>query len=167
MATDIGYLRSTDKDFLEAWLDKRGIGWTPGIGQWQVIHIRYGGFTCVVTRNKQEQYKSPIELRPLLLEFREYMASLENPETKDEISDSERLDFILRKGRQVVTEIEGWGSEGRHYAIYVTEGVMDDKKYPAMRFTAEDFNSAGEEGRKIKREAIDLAIIEFRSESSV
>jgi hypothetical protein len=167
MANDVGYLRQEDIPALKAWLDVRGVGWNPGIGLWEVIRIAYGGHNSVVTRNKQEHYKTPVELRPLLLEFREFMASHEEPETKEEISDTERLDFILRKGRQVVTEIEGWGSEGRHYAIYVTEGVMDDKEYPAVRFTAESFSQISEEGRKIKREAIDLAIIESRGESSV
>jgi hypothetical protein len=88
-------------------------------------------------------------------------------ETKEAITDTERLDFMLSKGRRVVTEIEGWGSRGQYYAVYVTQGTFEDIKYPAVCFTAEDYKASSEEGRKITREAIDLAIIESRSESSV
>ena len=79
------------------------------------------------------------------------------------ISDTERLDFMLRKSRKVVVEIEGWGSEGRHYAVYVEEGFMGDHQAPAVRFTQqEDFNGVDPHDVKIKREAIDLAINETK-----
>lgn len=167
MANDVGYLRQEDIPTLKLWLDKRGVGWNPGIGLWEVIRIAYGGHNSVVTRNKQEQYKTPVELRPLLLEFREFVNTPPVPlATEGEITDTERLDFMMSKARQVVVELEGWGSEGRHFAVYVTEGPMSDKEYDAVRFTAEDFKASSEEGRKIKREAIDLAINESRSETS-
>lgn len=165
MANDVGYIRPGELQVLKNWLDRQGIGWNPGIGLWEAIRIAYGAHNCVVTRNKQDVYKTPVELRPLLLKFRDHMATAgDNP---DEITDSERLEFLLRKGRQVVVEIEGWGSEGRHYAVYVTEGTFDDVKYPAVRFSQEeDFSGVSEEGFKVKREAINLAIIESRSKTS-
>lgn len=167
MANDVGYIRPECIPALKTYLDRRGIGWNPGHGQWEVIRIAYGGHTCVVTRNQKEQYKTPVELRPLLLDFRDFMLMQEPTlETNEEITDTERLDFMLSKGRQVITEVEGWGSEGRHYAVYVEEGTMADRKYDAVRFTAEDHSSRSPEGLKIKREAIDLAIIQSRGESS-
>lgn len=82
------------------------------------------------------------------------------------ITDTDRLNFMLRKSRQVIVEIEGWGNEGRHYAVYVQEGFMGDKNYPAVRFTqAEDFSGVDEQGKQIKREAIDLAINETLGEA--
>lgn len=83
------------------------------------------------------------------------------------ITDTERLDFMLCKSRKVVVEIEGWGSGGRHYAVYVEEGFMSDKTYEAVRFTQEDdFNGVNPHGVKIKREAIDLAINETKGQTS-
>lgn len=77
------------------------------------------------------------------------------------ITDTERLDFMLSNCRQVTVEVTGWGSEGRHYEIYVEQGFMSDKKYPPVHVTSnteEDFQ--GVYGMSIKREAIDLAIKE-------
>ena len=83
------------------------------------------------------------------------------------INDTERLDFMLCESRKVVVEIEGWGSAGRHYAVYVEEGFMSDHQAPAVRFTQEeDFNVADAGGLHIKRQAIDLAIIESKEQSS-
>lgn len=165
MANDVGYLREADIPALKVWLNHCGVGWNPGLGLWEVIRIAYGGHTCVVTRNKMEHYKTPVELRPLLLDFRKFMESHEPITETSEITDSVRLEFLLRKGRQVVTEIEGWGSEGRHYAIYVTQGTMGDHEFPAVRFTrGDDFDSTSEEAFKFKREAIDLAIHEDRNQ---
>lgn len=168
MANDVGYIRQDDMPSLEIWLNRKGVAFAKGVGLWEVIRIYYGGHTNVVTRNKVEQYKTPVELRPLLLEFREFLNNyVPEPEPAPGITDTERLDFMLRKSRQVIVEIEGWGSEGRHYAIYVTEGTMSDHEYPAVRFTqAEDFSGVSEEGFKIKREAIDLAIFENRNQVS-
>jgi hypothetical protein len=164
MANDVGYIRPEDMPALKVWLDKRGIGWNPGVGLWEVIRISYGGFTSVVTRNKQEHYKSPVELRPLLLEFREYVAA-ENPETKEEISDSERLVFLIEKHRSITIEIVGSNGLGdTFYQVYVEEGFMGDRKYPAVHVTG-NINTCM--SLATKREAIDLAIIESRGESSV
>jgi hypothetical protein len=165
MANDVGYLRQEDIPALKAWLDVRGVGWNPGIGLWEVIRIAYGGHNSVVTRNKQEHYKTPVELRPLLLEFREFMASHEEPETKDEITDSERLVFMLEKHRQVVTASVGFNGHGDNFfEVYVQEGFMGEKRYPSAKFTG---NLTTKTAFATKREAIDLAIIESRGESSV
>jgi hypothetical protein len=85
-----------------------------------------------------------------------------------EITDTERLDFMLSKSRQVIVEIKGWFSKGRQYAVYVTQGTMQDIVYEAVRVVKKDDETLvqnSEEGRKIKREAIDLAINEVRGES--
>lgn len=166
MAFDKGQIRIDEIPAFKAWLDANAVGWNPGLGLWEVIRVNYGTRVQVVTRNKQDHLSSPEELRPLLQQFRVFLNPPQTPEVKDEITDTERLDFMLSKGRQVVVEIEGWGSEGRHFAVYVTQGVMSDREYPAVKFTCEDFKGGSDEGRKIKREAIDLAINEVRSESS-
>ena len=84
-----------------------------------------------------------------------------------QITDTERLDFMLSEHRKVVIEIEGWGSLGRHYAVYVEEGFMGDRQYDGVRFTQqEEFSGSSEQGAKIKREAIDLAINESKEQSN-
>lgn len=167
MANDVGYIRQEDIPAFKLWLDQKAVGWNPGVGLWEVLRIHYGALTCIITRNKVEQYKTPVELRPLLLEFREFINSHEQvTETPEEITDTERLDFMLSKARNVVVEVAGWGSEGSHYEVYVEEGVMGDRQYDAVRFTQQNFKGGSDEGRKIKREAIDLAIIQSRSETS-
>lgn len=165
MANDVGYLRQEDIPTLKLWLDKRGVGWNPGIGLWEVIRIAYGGHNSVVTRNKQEQYKTPVELRPLLLEFREFVNKLPEPIPANAIGDSERLVFMLEKHRQVITAAVGFNGRGDHFfEVYVEEGFMGDKKYPAVKFVG---NLNTQTAFATKREAIDLAIIESRGESSV
>lgn len=171
MANDVGYIRPEDVPALKLWLDIRGVGWNPGHGQWEVIRIAYGGHNCVVTRNQKEQYKTPVELRPLLLEFRDYMLTLASinaePETEEEITDTTRLNFMLNKQRKVSVEVAGWGNGTRYYEVYVEEGFMSDKKYPSVRITSNtEENFQGVYGMEIKREAIDLAINEVRSKSS-
>lgn len=79
------------------------------------------------------------------------------------ITDTQRLDFMLSEHRKVVIEIEGWGSLGRHYAVYVEEGFMGDRQYDAVKFTqAEEFSGSSPQGAEIKRQAIDLAINELK-----
>lgn len=165
MANDVGYLRQEDIPALKLWLDNRGVGWNPGIGQWQAIHIMYGGHTSVVTRNKREQYKTPVELRPLLLEFREFLNNrLPDPVPAIAITDSERLVFMLDEYRVVVTEVVGSNGRGdTFYEVYVEEGFMADRRYPSVHVTG---NISTPMNFATKREAIDLAIIQSRSESS-
>lgn len=165
MANDVGYLRQEDIPALKLWLDKRGVGWNPGIGEWQVIRIAYGGHSSVVTRNKREQYKTPVELRPLLLEFREFLNNkLPEPIPAIAITDSERLMFMLDRYRVVVTEIVGANGLGdTFYEVYVEEGFMATHRYPSVHVTG---NGNTAMNLTTKREAIDLAIIQSRSESS-
>lgn len=73
-----------------------------------------------------------------------------------EFTDSQRLDFILARGRQVV--LEGMGTNGRgtfYYTLYVQEGIWPDEKYERTHLEGpEDFEPSPEQ----KRQAIDLAM---------
>lgn len=164
MANDVGYLRQEDIPALKLWLDQRGVGWNPGLGLWEVIRIAYGDHNCVVTRNKVKQYKTPVELRPLLQEFREFVNKLPDPIPAIAITDSERLVFMLDKYRVVVTEVVGSNGRGdTFYEVYVEEGFMADHRYPSVKVVG---NISTSMNFATKREAIDLAINEVRSESS-
>lgn len=78
-------------------------------------------------------------------------------------TDTERLEFMLRKGRKVVTEIAGWTESYTCYEIYVTEGSMEDRKYSAVDHKAPDrLIASSDEAMILKRQAIDLAITESK-----
>lgn len=168
MANDCGLLRQEDMPVFKQWLDFVGVGWNPGVGLWEVIRISYAGHSCVVTRNKQENYKSPEYLRPLIQCFRAYQLKDEaEVQAEAEITDTERLDFMLSKGRKVVTELTGWSSENTCYDIYVTEGSMEDRKYTAVSHDHVGHMKASTDiARKLKREAIDLAITESKEQTN-
>lgn len=86
------------------------------------------------------------------------------PETKEEITDSERLVFMLDKYRVVVTEVVGSNGRGdTFYEVYVEEGFMANRRYPAVKVVG-NINTAM--NLASKRESIDLAINEVRSETS-
>lgn len=167
MANDIGYIRPEDIIQFKAWLDTRGIGWNPGIGLWEVMRVSYGAFNCIITRNKVSHYKSPVELRPLLLEFRDYMRTLETKtETSEVITDSQRLDFMLEKSRKLVYEVIGYNGRGQSFIdVYVEQGFMSERRFGAVHIEVQ--NLSEDCTPQTKRAAIDLAITEIRSESSV
>lgn len=161
MANDCGLLRQEDMPAFKQWLDLGGIGWNPGMGLWEVIRISYAGHSCVVSRNKQENYKSPETLRPLIQCFREYQ--LKEVPVVVEITDTERLEFMLCKGRKVETEVTGWTESCICYEIYVTECSMEDRKYSAVDHNAPvRLIASSDEAMILKRQAIDLAITESK-----
>lgn len=144
------------------WLDFVGIGWNPGIGLWEVIRIYYAGHSCVVTRNKQENYKSPEYLRPLIQCFREYqLKAVPEVQAEAEITDTERLEFMLKKSRKVVVE-----DCFRHHEIYVEEGFMGDKKYSPVHVGLPYKEWAPGDRLIYQRQAIDLAITESKEQTN-
>lgn len=73
-----------------------------------------------------------------------------------DFNDTQRLDFILARGRQVV--LEGMGTNGRgkfFYELYVQEGIWPDANYECIHLEGPaDFDA----GLEQKRQAIDLAM---------
>lgn len=71
-------------------------------------------------------------------------------------NDTQRLDFILARGRQVV--LEGMGTNGRgtfFYELYVQEGIWPDSRYESIHLEGPaDFQPSQEQNRQ----AIDLAM---------
>lgn len=73
-----------------------------------------------------------------------------------DFNDTQRLDFILARDRQVV--LEGIGTNGRDtffYELYVQEGIWPDAKYGRIHLEGpDDFQPSQEQNRP----AIDLAM---------
>lgn len=162
MANDCGLLRQEDMPAFKQWLDLVGIGWNPGTGLWEVIRISSGGNNYVVTRNKQENYKSPETLRPLIQCFREYQMKEGHQAPADvEITDTERLEFMLKKSRRVVVEMCF-----SHHEIYVEECFMGGKKYSPVHIALP--YEKWEKGDRLiyQRQAIDLAITESKVQTN-
>jgi len=158
MSNDCGLIRQEDMVEFKQWLDHVGVGWNPGMGIWEVIRISYAGRNCVVTRNKQENYKSPEELRPLIQQYREHQAQKTPVATiASEIDDTARLEFMLGKSRKVVIE----NCFTRH-EVYVEEGFMGDKKYSPVSVIRRFNLWTEDENLNYKRQAIDNAINESR-----
>lgn len=67
--------------------------------------------------------------------------------------DTQRLDFMLRKHRQIVVE----RLPHDNFEVYVTEGAMGDYQYPGVRYSGE-WDNGSPEAMEIKREAIDAAL---------
>lgn len=78
-----------------------------------------------------------------------------------EITDTERLKFMLKKSRKVVVE-----DCFRHHEIYVEEGFMGDKKYSPVHVALP--YAEWEKGDRLcyQRQAIDLAIIETKVQTN-
>lgn len=133
----------------------RGEGYDvrPAGSTWELAQVLLEGRWAAITINSKGVVGLPEALAGYVPGFLEKPAG---------ITDTERLNFMLDKSRKVVVEIEGWGSEGRHFAVYAEEGTFGGPSYPAVRFTQEDLDGASEHGRQIKREAIDLAINETK-----
>lgn len=73
------------------------------------------------------------------------------------ITDTERLEFMLKKSRKVVVE-----DCFRHYEIYVEEGFMGDKKYSTVHVGLPYKEWAPGDRLIYQRQAIDLAITESK-----
>lgn len=73
----------------------------------------------------------------------------------DALDDTARLNFMLEKFRQVMVELVP--SRSHDHEVYVEEGFMADKKYPAVT-NAGDWVDASAVSKEVKRKAIDAAI---------
>jgi hypothetical protein len=124
--------------------------------QWQLGQVLVAGVWVAITVDKKGTVGLPEDL---VGHAKDFLQSIFVPEG---ITDTQRLDFMLSKYRNVIVEVEGWGSEGSHHAVYVEEGFMADKQYPAVRFTGEAGTPCSLE---LKREAIDLAILETKGKN--
>lgn len=83
------------------------------------------------------------------------------PETS-KITDTERLDFMLDKARKLVYEVVGYNGRGTSFIdVYVEEGFMSDRRFAAIHTEVQ--NLSEDCTPQIKREAIDLAILEIRA----
>ncbi|AUF99778.1 hypothetical protein CXQ81_03950 [Pseudomonas sp. 09C 129] len=69
------------------------------------------------------------------------------------LDDTARLDFMLEKHRKVVVEL----IPGKRHEVYVEEGFMSDKQYPAVIHTG-DWANGTAAVKELKRKAIDAAI---------
>jgi hypothetical protein len=147
-------------------LTRLGYTVNPGKSQWEMAQVLHGSKFHAISVDS----KNVIGLPEFLAQLASGWLLAQNPvPLAAGITDTERLDFILSKSRQVIVEIEGWSHEGRQYAVYVAQGTMQDIEYEAVRIVKKDDETIvqnSEEGRKIKRDAIDLAINEVRSKSS-
>ncbi|MCW8156598.1 hypothetical protein D7243_10370 [Stutzerimonas stutzeri] len=87
----------------------------------------------------------------------DYLATLlEQPgQAPDELeqSDTKRLDFMLQAYRKVIVE----RLPHDNLAIYVEEGFMGDRQYPAVRYSG-DWEQGSTVDMEIKRAAIDAAL---------
>lgn len=73
-----------------------------------------------------------------------------------DFTDTQRLDFMLARGREVV--LEGQGTNGRGtfwYTLYVQEGIWGGVKYEPIHLEGADTFEASPEQ---KRQVIDLAM---------
>jgi hypothetical protein len=142
-------------EFLQ-FISADGYDTRPGGSTWELGQVLLDGRWTAITTSSKGVVGLPAGLAGYVKGF------MRNRQEPEGITDTERLNFMLDKCRKVVVEIEGWGSEGRHFAVYVEEGFMSDKTYQAVRLTQEELDGASEQGRQIKREAIDLAINETK-----
>lgn len=145
MANDKGLLQFDELTDFVNFLNKRGIGNAVPKGLWQarVVYLHDG--THVIGYNSDNVVNTPVELRSLIGDFRL---------VQNVITDTQRLDFMLARWRKVVSEVTP-----RNHEVYVEEGFMGDKSYPAVVVSNDDWAKLDKDGEAaIKRQAIDLAI---------
>ena len=139
------------------YLNRGGYATRPAVSIYELHQVMIAGRWMAITVDGKGVVGLPAELNE---HAKHFMLSV-----FAHVTDTQRLDFLLSAYRKVVIELEGCGSMGRHYAVYVEEGFMGDKQYEAVRFTqAEEFSGNSPEGAAIKRQAIDLAINELKPE---
>ena len=142
---DKGLLRIDEVDDFQNFCTLNGVGYAAGKGPYEVIRVFYDAATQVITRNSADVISTPPKLRPLLDRYRAQ---------NNVLDDTQRLDFMLAKWRKVVAEVTP-----RNHEVYVEEGFMGDKTYPAVVVSNEDWANLDKAGEAaIKRQAIDLAI---------
>lgn len=123
----------------------------------------------VATRGKQAVATllpgDPCDERPgfyLSLEDKQRLAALPAgtklyalpPSSGDAITDTQRLDFILRKCRKVIVE----RLPNDRLEVYVEEGFMGETQHPVIAHRG-DWAEASAEAAAVKRKAIDAAIL--------
>lgn len=145
MANDKALLSVNELDAFKNYCKLISVGFSVPASKFQVLVVYFGGYTCVVTNNAKNVLTTPVELRPLIENFRKQ---------HNVFDDTRRLDFMLSKSRKVLVE-NMWG---HGYEVYVVEGVMEEKKYPSVESPNTVTNWTGPEALSIKRQAIDLAI---------
>lgn len=81
------------------------------------------------------------------------------------ITDTQRLDFMLEKHRNIVVHVIGsnFAGDTTYYRVYVEQGIMGDHMFPGMEVQGSINDCITPE---IKREAIDLAINESKEQTS-
>lgn len=104
---------------------------------------------------------------PKMLEFQAKLfleAKAPEPEVGD-ITDSQRLDFMLDKSRKLIYEVVGYNGRGTSFIdVYVEQGFMSDRRFDAVRIEVQSLSE--DCTPEHKRQAIDLAIKEFNSDDS-
>lgn len=154
-----GLITSAQVPDFVTYLQEKGFMVRTTSAAWELYQVSLWGRWKAIVLDGKGVIGIPSELTADAQKF------LKGAAAQDSITDTMRLDFLLSAYRKVVIELEGWGSMGRHYAVYVEEGFMGDKQYEAVRFTqAEEFSGNSPEGAAIKRQAIDLAINELKPE---
>lgn len=145
MANDKGLIQFDEISAFVNYLNIRGIGNAVPKGLWQARAVFLHDGTYIIGYNAQNVVNTPPELRGLIEDFRT---------GQDVLTDTARLDFMLAKWRKVVCEVTP-----RNHEVYVEEGFMSDKTYPAVEIANEEWAKLDKAGEAaIKRQAIDLAI---------
>lgn len=150
------------KDLVE-FLKAIGIPVRVASAAWEMYQVQLVGRWWAITCSSKDVVGIPDAMLGLTQKFLRETTNFD----PSAITDTQRLDFMLSEHRKVVIEIEGRGSLGRHYAVYVEEGFMGDRQYAPVKFTqAEEFSGSSPQGAEIKRQAIDLAINESKEQTN-
>lgn len=137
--------------FLE-YLTRQGFTVTAGKGIFEMGQVLLDSKFVAITTTAKKVVGHPEALHEHVLQF--LREALDNPVPVDH-NDTQRLDFMLCKCRKVCVEALYNGN----HEIYVEEGFMGEKKYPAaLALDSGDIKWNSPEGMALKRQAIDLAI---------
>lgn len=143
--------------FLE-YLNRNGFTCAAGSGVFEVGQVLLNGKFKAITTTGKKVIGYPDELHEHVLQF---LREANDTPHSEGAPDSKRLDFMLSGSRQVVVELLGYGASQRPYQIYVEEGVMGQKRYPAVHWQQPnevEYDQHSKEVLALKRQAIDLAI---------
>lgn len=135
------------------YLCEQGFNVVMGKSIYELGQVLVNGRHMAITVNNKGVVGIPEDLEVYVITFLQ-----EAMEDGVVISDTKRLDFMLQNHRKVIFE-NCWGL---HTETYVEEGFMAERKYAPV-VTTEPFQEWSEEFKKsIQRQAIDLAITEFK-----
>lgn len=87
-AFDKGLLKQEEIDRFKSYLDSRGIAWTDGKGEYQLMQVHLIGVWQPVTRNAKGVISTPPGLNGLIFQFKQVVPRA-NP------ADTERLDYLI------------------------------------------------------------------------